>query len=71
MCKLSEKGPFLVLRNVIKKVSHLLILHWLVMCRLCELGLDNSSSCLVLSKSSKSFKSPEQIRKSKAEVGKS
>jgi hypothetical protein len=36
-----------------------------------ELVLDNSSSCFVLSKSSKGINLPEQIRKSKTEVGKS
>ena len=73
MCKLSQKGGVLwFYRNVIKKLSHLLILRGLVMCRLREPGLDNlSSSCFVLSKSSKSLKSPEQTRKSKAEVEKS
>ena len=62
----------MVLKECYKELSHLLILRGLVMCRLRELGLDNSSSsCFILSKSSKSLKSPEQIRKLKAEAGKS
>ena len=62
----------MVLKECYKKVSHLLILRGLVMCRLRKLRLDNSSySCLILSKHSKTFTSPEQIRKSKAEAGKS
>ena len=55
-----ERGRFVVLKECYKNLSHLLILRGLVMCRLCDLGLDNlSSSCFVLSKSSKSLKSPE------------
>ena len=67
-----ERGRFVVLKEFYKKVAHLLILHGLFMSRLHELGRDNSSSCcLVLSKFSKTLTSPEQIRKSKAEAGKS
>ena len=67
-----ERGRFVGLKECCKNLSHLLILRGLVMCRLRELGLDNSfSSCFVLSKSSKSLKSLEQLRKSKAEAGKS
>ena len=67
-----ERGRFVVLKECYKILSHFLILRGLVMCRLRELGLDNSSSsCFVLSRSSKSLKSPEQIRNSKAEEGKS
>ena len=66
-----ERGRFVVLKECYKKLSHLLILRGLVMCRLRELELDNLSSCFVLSKSSKSLKSSKQTTKSKAEAGRS